>query len=77
MVLMGHWRAKKSHNPIAGELVDGALIFVDHIYQDFETAIHDLMYLLRIEHFRGRGVIGHIGEKALLPVCARLQWNCG
>ena len=47
---------------IAGELIDGAFIFVDLLHQDFETTVHYLMDFLRIKLFRDGGVIGHISE---------------
>ncbi len=48
MILMGQRRSEQCHNPIAGELVDGALILVDCIHQNFETPIHDLMHFFGI-----------------------------
>ena len=48
MVLMGDRGAEQGHDPVAGELVDGALEALDRVGEDREEALHDLAPLLGI-----------------------------
>ena len=48
VVLVGNRRPEDGHDPVAGELVDGALEFADGVGQDREEALHDLAPLLRV-----------------------------
>ena len=63
MIFMGNRGTKKSHDAITGELVDGALIFVDLIHEDFKSTVHHLVDFLRVELLRHGCVIGHISEE--------------
>ena len=63
MILMGHRCAEKGHDPIAGELINGAFILVDFIYQNFETPIHDLVNFFGVQFFRDGGIVGHVCKK--------------
>ena len=49
MILMGHRSSKKGNDPIAGELVDGAFVFVDLVHEDTKAAVHDFVNLLRVQ----------------------------
>ena len=49
-------RAEQRHDAIAQELVDCALVAVDLLYHDLDSARHDGMRFLRVQVFRlGRG----------------------
>ena len=48
MVLVGDRRPEHGHDPVAGELVDGALVAGHGIGEDREEALHDLAPLLRV-----------------------------
>ena len=48
VVLVGDRGAEDGHDPVAGELVDGALEAVHGLGQDREEALHDLAPLLRV-----------------------------
>ncbi len=63
MVLMGQGGTEQGHDPIPGELVDGALIPVDLIHQDLEAAVHDLVDFLRVQLLGEGGEVGHIGKE--------------
>ncbi len=63
MVLVGQRGAEEGHHPIAGELVDGALVSVDLIHQDLEAAVQDLVDLFRVQFLGEGGIVGHVGEK--------------
>ena len=63
MIFMGHGGPKQGHDAITGELVDGALIFVDLIHEDLKGTVHDLVDFLRVELLRHGCVIGHIREE--------------
>ena len=48
VVLVGDRGAEDGHDPVAGELVDGALEALDRLGQDREEALHDLAPLLGV-----------------------------
>ena len=48
VVLVGDRRAEDGHDPVAGELVDGALEALDGVGEDREEALHDLAPLLGV-----------------------------
>ena len=49
VVLVGERRAEEGHDAIAGELVDRTLVAVDLGHEDLETAVQDLVDLLRVQ----------------------------
>ncbi len=63
MVLVGQRGAEEGHHPIAGELVDGALVAMDLIHEDLKAPVQDLMDLFRVQLLREGGVGGHVGEE--------------
>ena len=48
VVLVGHRRAEQRHDPVAHDLVDGALVAVDGLHHPFEHGIEELPRLLGI-----------------------------
>src|SRR5215510_4047493 len=48
MILVGEWRAKQRHNPVAHHLVDRALVTMDRVHHTFEHGIEKLARLLGI-----------------------------
>ena len=63
MVLVGQGGAEEGHHPVAGELVDGALVAVDLGHQDLEAPVHDLVDLLGVQLLGEGGVVGHVREE--------------
>ncbi len=57
---MGHRRAEKGHQAIAGELVDGAFVFEDDLGQRLHGLVDDQVQLFAIQAVAGRGEVGHI-----------------
>ena len=60
---MGDRSTKNSHDTITGELVDGSLIPVDLIHQDFEATVNDFVDFFRVKHFCDSRIVGHIGKQ--------------
>ena len=48
MVLVGHGRAEERHDPVAHDLVDGALVAVDGLHHPLEDRIEELPGLLGV-----------------------------
>ena len=48
MVLVGHRRAEERHDPVAHDLVDGALVAVDRLHHPLEDGIEKLPCLLGV-----------------------------
>ena len=63
MILVSYGSAEEGHDTIAPELVDGSLVPVDLIHQDTETAVHDLVDILRIELLGHGSEARHIREE--------------
>ncbi len=63
MIFMGHRCTEKGHDPVAGELVNGAFKLMDLIHQNFKTVIHDQVNFFGFQLFGDGGVAGHIGKK--------------
>jgi hypothetical protein len=40
VVLVGDGRSEESHDAVAGELIDGALVAVDRLREALEAAVH-------------------------------------
>ena len=70
MILVRDRRAEERHDPIAGELVDGALEAVDALREDAEEAVEDAMPCLWIDLFGQIHRALHVGEqdRHLLPL---------
>ena len=63
MVLVGDRGAEDGHDPVAGELVDGALEALDRLGEDGEEALHDLAPLLRVLPLGQVHRAAHVGEE--------------
>jgi hypothetical protein len=48
VILVGERRAEQRHDPVAGRLVDGALIVMDGLHHVFEDGIEEFMRLLGV-----------------------------
>ena len=48
VILVRQRRAEEGHDPVAQDLVDGALVVVDRLHQGFEDRVEDLPRFLRI-----------------------------
>src|SRR5262249_34950882 len=48
MILVGEWRAKQRHDPVAHHLVHRALIAVNGLHHPFQDGIENLARILRI-----------------------------
>jgi hypothetical protein len=60
---VSYGRTEQGHQTIAGELIDGAFIPVDLVYENPKTPVHDLMDIFRIEILKhGRG-LSHIHKQ--------------
>jgi hypothetical protein len=61
VILVRQRRAEERHDPIAHDLVDGALVAVDRLHHEFEHGIEDLAGFLRVavgEEFHGTLEVG-------------------
>jgi hypothetical protein len=63
MILTRDRSAEDRHDPVARELVDGALEFMDAISEDLEEAVHDRAPVLGIDPLRELHRIGQISEQ--------------
>ena len=63
VVLVGDRGAEDGHDPVAGELVDGALEGLDGAGQQGEEALHDLAPLLRVLALGEVHRAAHVGEE--------------
>ena len=63
MIFMSDRSAKNCHDTVTGELVDGSLISVDLIHQDFETTVNDFVDFFGIKHFGDRRIVGDVGKQ--------------
>jgi hypothetical protein len=63
VVLECHRGAEQSHQPVAGELVDGAAVTLHHGRGTVEQLVHDLLEPLGIQRGRQLHRTHHIGEQ--------------
>ena len=63
VVLVGDRRPEDGHDPVAGELVDGALEAVDRLGEDREEALHDRAPLLGVVLLGEVHRALHVGEQ--------------
>jgi hypothetical protein len=70
VVFMGDRRAEDRHDPVAGELIDGALETVNTLGEDREETVQDLVPLFRIDLLGEIHRALDVGEKDgdLLPL---------
>jgi hypothetical protein len=48
VVLVGHGRPEQRHDPVAHDLVDGALVAVDRFHHPLDDRVQDLPGFLRV-----------------------------
>ncbi len=74
MVLVGDRRPEQRHDPVAGELVDGALVPVDAVCEELEQTVHHLTPLLGVDPLGELHRPGDVGEqdRRVLALAGRL-----
>ena len=63
MILMGDRRAEQRHDPVAHDLVDGALVAMHGIHHHADRAIEDAARLFRVSAFDDRERALDVGEQ--------------
>ena len=63
VVFVGNRRAKQGHQPVAGQLIDHALVFVDIIDQHADELLHQLVEFFVAQHLREVRVPGEVYEQ--------------
>ena len=77
MVLMGQGCPEQGHDPISGELVDGAFILMNLIHQDPQAAVHDLVDFFGVQLLGEGSEAGHIGKQHSHQLSLTLQGTAG